>query len=445
MANFRSATTLASKTARSVWRQSLVGLPWALVGLTGACGRTITAPLGASGTSAAAGAGGSQSGGGFGAGTAFGAAAGEGPSGAAPGGAAPSAGSGQGGAGQSGSGQGGAVTGGATSQAGSNDAGAAGCVGDCAGPPMSCQGLPEDCGPTADESCCVSPLVTGGTFYRNYDGATFTDRTAPATVSDFRLDKYEVTVARFRRFVAAWVDGWRPAPGSGKHTHLNHGAGLNGGAPAPDHPGESGWDPAWQSWPTSSTKPLFPSTLPAWNDTLSCYLTTWTPTAGANENLPVTCTAFFEAYAFCIWDGAFLPTNAEWNYAASGGAEQRIYPWGSQAPVDDFALAVHSPCKTGGNCVNTVRPQKVGSVPAGNGKFGQADLAGNIMERVLDSSLGAGSCVDCAYVRYTANAAMPTRGGSYNFDASFLFSSVANANLWSDRDEYAGFRCARSP
>jgi len=48
-------------------------------------------------------------------------------------------------------------------------------------------------------------------------------------VGDFKLDKYEVTVGRFRQFVAAWNGGagYTPPAGSGKHTHLNGGNGLN--------------------------------------------------------------------------------------------------------------------------------------------------------------------------------------------------------------------------
>ena len=89
-----------------------------------------------------------------------------------------------------------------------------------------------DCG-TSRESCCVSLDVAGGTFSRTYDdtsadsGAALsldggpTGEADPATVSSFRLDKYAVTVGRFREFVSAWSGGYMPRAGAGKHTHLN--------------------------------------------------------------------------------------------------------------------------------------------------------------------------------------------------------------------------------
>jgi hypothetical protein len=62
------------------------------------------------------------------------------------------------------------------------------------GGPPSCVGLAINCGPAHDESCCASSVVTGGMFDRN-NNASF-----PATVSDFQLDRFEVTVGRFRKF-----------------------------------------------------------------------------------------------------------------------------------------------------------------------------------------------------------------------------------------------------
>jgi hypothetical protein len=77
----------------------------------------------------------------------------------------------------------------------------------------SCKGLTATCGPSGDASCCASSLVLHGTFYRGYDGVTYTDQGYPATVSDFRLDTYEVTVNRFRQFVMAYPEDM-PAAGS---------------------------------------------------------------------------------------------------------------------------------------------------------------------------------------------------------------------------------------
>jgi len=48
-----------------------------------------------------------------------------------------------------------------------------------------------------------------------------------------------------------------------------------------------------------------------------------------------------QSHAFCIWDGGFLAGEAEWNYAAAGGSEQRSYPWGSTVPGANAKLAVY--------------------------------------------------------------------------------------------------------
>src|SRR5262249_43011358 len=125
----------------------------------------------------------------------------------------------------------------------------------CAGP--SCVGLPPTCGPHGDESCCASTLVPGGTYKRSYDGLTYTDATNPATVSDFRLDRFEVTVGRFRAFLDAYP-GSRPAPG----------AGANPSIPA------SGWDPA-NDYYLAADKASFVARMKGFLDA-ACIPYTWT-------------------------------------------------------------------------------------------------------------------------------------------------------------------------
>jgi sulfatase modifying factor 1 len=323
------------------------------------------------------------------------------------------------------------------------------------GSPASCLGLASTCGQGSTDDCCASLPVPGGTFYRGYDGVTFTDRTHPATVSDFRLDKYEVTVGRFRPFVAALNAGWRPADGAGKHSHLNGGKGLLNVGDDAGAVYESGW--------SSSFDVALPANAATFAGWLACDVpttpptaptATWTPSPGANENRPINCVNQTVAYAFCIWDGGFLPSEAEWNYAASGGSEQRAYPWSSPATstVIDDTYAVYSSPST----------QNVGAKPLGVGKWGHEDLAGNVWEWTLDYSiLGAETtgyadpCTDCVYLPSASGAAVgpvQKRGGSF-FSGASGQASVLISSRWPFEPDLApgvprgieGLRCARAP
>jgi formylglycine-generating enzyme len=308
----------------------------------------------------------------------------------------------------------------------------------CLGP--HCEGVAPLCGPAANEDCCQSPSVPGGTFYRTYDGIDFTDKSFAATVSGFRLDRYEVTVGRFRAFVAATEHGWQPKPGAGKHVHVNNGGGITG---------ESGWEAAW---------PLLPSDASTWDTKLACLanLSTWTPSSGGLEPLPLNCASWYEAYAFCIWDGGFLPTEAEWNLAASGGDEQRYYPWSGPFPsgtttTDEsyasYYIDATKQChgdKVNGCSINDIRVPGSYS-PKGDGKWGHADLAGNMFELTLDwfSSAYAPLCVNCANTQMATNRSM--RGGSFNFPMAQMRSANRNSNTPTTRSSFVGFRCARPP
>jgi len=299
-------------------------------------------------------------------------------------------------------------------------------------PPPSCEpggpGL-TDCG-SEREVCCASLGVNGGTFFRTYvneDGGPPANEADPATVSDFRLDKYLVTVGRFRRFVVAWNagKGYLPPAGSGKHAHLNGGKGLENG----QSPGRFE-----QGWVASDDEFVAPT-----DANLSCPSGTWTSSPQANETLPATCVNWYEAYAFCIWDGGFLPSEAEWVYAAAGGDQQREFPWGSTDPGSKGKYAIYySP-------YDHDRTAPVGTAALGAGLWGQLDLAGEVEEWTLDgySARYVNPCTDCsALTHVTARAA---HGGYYAYDKSWLYPWYRVSGLDGERGPNFGFRCARSP
>jgi len=316
----------------------------------------------------------------------------------------------------------------------------------CAGAPSlcsknpSCVGLPRNCGPTHDGDCCASSVVPHGSFFRG--NTALYPTTYPATVSDFRLDIYEVTLGRFRKFVNAYAQNM-----------IADGAGKN-----PNNPADPGWDASrWNPHLYADRAALVAS----FNNPTQLTWTT-TPLSPLDETRPIDYVDWYTAEAFCIWDGGRLPTYAEWGYAAAGGAEQRSYPWGNQFGTGNTPPVTICSVNSNGvpvRCYVRENIAPVGSAPTGNGKWAQADLVGNLQEWLQDApsymtplsnkySYGPVPCDDCCYLeqKNLASDGIERRifiGGDYGYyvpNPSFFYQDFP-ANHHSP---YFGMRCARA-
>lgn len=94
------------------------------------------------------------------------------------------------------------------------------------------------------------------------------------------------------------------------------------------------------------------------------------------EDHPIVCVDFKQAVDYCSAQGKRLPSDAEWEWAARGGEEARVYPWGKDAPKDQL-------CWSGNGLLKGTCP--VGAHPSGASKDGLLGMAGNVFEWTTSS------------------------------------------------------------
>jgi conflict system STAND superfamily ATPase/sulfatase-modifying factor enzyme 1 len=207
------------------------------------------------------------------------------------------------------------------------------------------------------------------------------DGTRVFTVEPFRIARYLVTNIQFEAFINA-DDGYRKDQWW-RDIERNH------------EPGE-----------------------PAWNET----------------NCPRETVSWYEAIAFCRWlslrlgSTVRLPTEWEWQQAATGGDAKRKYPWSEGW---DSAR-----CNGAESRLN--RTLAVGVYPKGATAQGVLDMAGNVWEWCLNKhSNPTAAEIDASFEPRVI------RGGSWAYHFEYLHSSYRTGSNPGGRGSGIGFRLAQ--
>jgi len=164
---------------------------------------------------------------------------------------------------------------------------------------------------------------------------------------------------------------------------------------------------------------------------------------------PVNCVDFHQAAAFCSWAKKRLPTEQEWEYAARGGAEGRLFPWGNSKPDHRRLNACGPECPNNLTAKGFPRqpplyeasdgwPETapVGSFPDGASRHGVLDMAGNVWEWTATE-----------YVTYDGRHREPgrvLRGGSWGGGDARTERTTNRFRLPPEsKGQFLGFRCAQ--
>ena len=156
-----------------------------------------------------------------------------------------------------------------------------------------------------------------------------------------------------------------------------------------------------------------------------------------NPNEPVCNISYYEAYAYCKWLGKRLPTEAEWEKAASWNEEKQIktvFPWGNEPVFENRANLLES---------YLWAPSEIGSYPEGKSHYGIHQMMGDVWEWTTSDFVGYPK-FQSGFAEYNDKWFVNQkvlRGSSFATPTYQIKNSYRNFFKPEERWMFSGFRC----
>ena len=170
----------------------------------------------------------------------------------------------------------------------------------------------------------------------------------------------------------------------------------------------------------------------------------WTERFGFDEPLnlsaPVVHVSWYEADAYARWAGKRLPTEEEWEKAASWDPEKgikRLYPWGYEEPTRRLANLDQLAFRAAG----------AGAYPKGASAYGVLGMIGDVWEWTASDFYAYPGFESFPYREYSEVFFGPNqkvlRGGSWATRPAAIRNTFRNWDYPIRRQLFVGFRCVR--